>query len=93
MRISEVSIVRLFEQLESLFRDVLNNPNLHLTRESNPFNIEAWDSFAHVNLMIAIEQQFEIRFAVEELQQFEGVGEIVDLINKKLELVGQHAAS
>jgi acyl carrier protein len=76
--------MRTLQRLESLFREFCNDPNLHLTRASNPYNVEGWDSIAHVNLIIAIEQEFEIRFNAEELLHLEDAGVMMDLINQKV---------
>lgn len=70
-------------QLQPIFQDILDNPRLNLTRESNPSNITGWDSLAHINLMFAIEQQFGISFTLAELQQLRNVGEMVDLIGRE----------
>ena len=83
----------IVKRLEFLFREVLRDPNLHLTRQSNPLSVEGWDSRAHVNLIVAIEQEFEIRFNEEELLQFEDAGVMMDLINRKLATGRQHAAN
>lgn len=71
-------------QLEPIFRDVLDQPDLALTRESSGYTVDGWDSLAHINIVAAIEEQFGIRFALGELQELKNVGEMVDLINRKL---------
>lgn len=74
----------MLSQLESIFRDILDNSRLNLTRESNASNVAGWDSLAHINLISAIEQQFEISFTLGELQELKNVGEMVDLMEQKL---------
>jgi acyl carrier protein len=70
--------------LTPIFQDVLDLPSLELTRESSGNTVEGWDSLAHINLVSAIESQFGVRFALGELQDLKNVGEMVDLINRKL---------
>lgn len=73
----------LLSQLQPIFRDVLDSPNLSISRDSNASNVEGWDSLAHINLVSAIEQQFAIRFALGELQELKNVGQMVDLMEQK----------
>ncbi len=74
----------LLSQLELIFRDVLDNPGLRLTRESNNSNVKGWDSLAHMNLILAIEQQFGISFTLRELEELKNVGGMIDQMEQKL---------
>ncbi|MCC7054127.1 MAG: acyl carrier protein [Gemmatimonadaceae bacterium] len=67
-----------------IFRDVLDQPSLVLSRDSSGFTVDGWDSLAHINIVSAIEEEFRLRFALGELQELKNVGEMVDLINRKL---------
>lgn len=70
-------------ELEPIFRDVLDQPGLNLTAESNASNVDDWDSLSHVNLVVAIEKQYRIKFALGELQELKNVGDMADLIIRK----------
>ncbi len=74
----------VLEQLQPIFQDILDQPDLVITRESNAQNVEDWDSLAHINLITAIEKHFKIKFALGDLQELKNVGEMVDLIVTKL---------
>ncbi len=74
----------ILTELKPIFRDILDQPGLDISRGSNASNVDDWDSLAHVNLVTAIEQHFKIRFALGELQELKNVGEMVDLIGVKL---------
>jgi acyl carrier protein len=74
----------ILEQLQDIFRDVLDQPELVLTRESNANNVEDWDSLAHINLVSSIEKHYKIKFALGELQELKNVGDMIDLIKAKL---------
>ncbi len=81
MTIDRESVIR---ELDPIFQDILDQPELRLSPESNASNVDGWDSLAHVNLVTAIEQHMRIRFALGELQALKNVGEMADLIiNKK----------
>ncbi len=75
---------RIIGELEPIFQDVLDLPDLKLSPESNAHNVEGWDSLAHVNLIVAIEKHYKLKFALGELQGLKNVGEMADLIAKKL---------
>jgi acyl carrier protein len=74
----------LLEELQPIFRDVFDQPDLIITRESNASTVEDWDSLAHVNLVTAIEKRYKIRFALGELQELKNVGDMIDLMKTKL---------
>jgi len=74
----------ILEELQSIFRDILDQPDLVLTRDSNASNVEDWDSLAHVNLVTAVERRYKIKFALGELQELKNVGDMIDLIQAKL---------
>lgn len=71
-------------RLQPIFRDVFDRSDLMVTRQSNAETVEGWDSLAHINLISAIEQEFRIRFALGELESMKNVGEMIDLMEKKL---------
>jgi acyl carrier protein len=73
----------IMQDLQIIFSDVLDLPDLCLTAESNASNVEGWDSLAHINLVVAIEKRYNIKFALAELRDLNNVGEMADLIIKK----------
>lgn len=74
----------ILKEINPIFQDILDQPKLSISRDSNATTVEGWDSLAHVNLVTAIQQQYGIKFALGELQELKNVGEMVDLIAVKL---------
>jgi acyl carrier protein len=74
----------IFDEVQDVFRNVLDEPDLVLTRQSNAENTENWDSMAHVTIIAAIQRHFGVKFALGELQGLKEVGDLVDLIGQKL---------
>lgn len=74
----------VFDRLQSIFRDVLRQPDLILTRESNAATVKRWDSLAHVDLLWNIEHEFKVRFALGETQDLKNVGHLLDLLERKI---------
>lgn len=73
----------IMTRLQPIFRDVFDQPNLEITRESNAKTVDGWDSLTHVTLVIAVEQEFGIKFGLGELQDLEDVGGMINLIKRK----------
>ncbi|MGD0136566.1 MAG: acyl carrier protein [Bryobacteraceae bacterium] len=73
----------IIQDLQPIFSDVLDLPDLRLTAESNASDVEGWDSLAHISLVVAIEKRYNIKFALAELRNLKNVGEMADLIVKK----------
>jgi acyl carrier protein len=76
--------VNTLEKLNPIFRQVFEDDEIVVKRETTADDIDAWDSLSHINLVLAIEMEFKIRFALGELQSLKNVGHLVDLIEKKL---------
>ena len=74
----------IIQELVPIFRDVLDQPDLELDSESNASSVDGWDSLAHVNLVVAIEKKYRVKFALGELQALKNVGDMAGLIEKKV---------
>lgn len=72
-------------EVQEVFRQVFDQPDLVITRESNASTVEDWDSLTHINLVMAIERKYKIKFALGELKELENVGDLLDLMRAKLE--------
>jgi len=72
-------------ELQEIFRDVIDDPKLVLTPESNASNVKDWDSFTHINLMTAVASHYKIKFKLTELQDLKNVGDLMALLTKKLD--------
>tara|TARA_B100001287_G_C22450609_1_gene420334 strand:+ start:61 stop:312 length:252 start_codon:yes stop_codon:yes gene_type:complete len=73
----------IFNDIELIFRDVFDNKNLTINESTNSDDIEEWDSLNHINLIVAIERKFKIKFKLGELQNLKNVGEMINLLIKK----------
>jgi acyl carrier protein len=74
----------LLEEVQDIFRDVFDQPDLVITHASSGHTVDDWDSLAHINLVTAIEKHYKIKFALGELQELKDVGDMLDLIKAKL---------
>jgi acyl carrier protein len=66
-----------------VFQRVFGDETLSLTRDTTAKDVEGWDSLMHINLVVAIESEFKIRFTSREIARLQNVGELIDLIVRK----------
>lgn len=71
------------ELLTEVFREVLEAPDLELQPMLSAADIETWDSFNHINLILAIESRFEIEFTTEEIGELRTVDDLVGALQHK----------
>ena len=74
----------ILKKLQPIFQDIFEDDELLITAESNADTVEDWDSLAHIVLIFSIEQEFEIKFALGELEAMKNVGDMVELMQTKL---------
>ncbi len=74
---------RIYERLTKIFRDVLDDESIVLRPETSAEDLESWDSFNHINLVLAAEAAFGVKFKSSDLEQMETVGDMVSLIHQK----------
>ena len=74
----------IFEQLNEIFIDVLDLDECSLTNEISANDIEEWDSLSHIQLIVAIEKKFKIKFSSLEIMKWKNMGEMVNSIEEKL---------
>ena len=74
---------KILEDVQEIFRDILDNEEIVLTYESAADDIEEWDSLSHIQLIVAIEKHFHIKFNSKELMSWKTVGDMIDCISKK----------
>ena len=70
--------------LEKIFQDIFNNSSLLISKNTSAKEIDGWDSLTHIRLIVSIEKKFNIRFSALEIYDLKNVGEMVELIKKKL---------
>jgi acyl carrier protein len=70
-------------RLVEVFRAVFDRPALAVGRDTTARDVAGWDSFMHVNLIVAIEEAFGVAFSTREIGSFTCVGDVVDLLDAK----------
>jgi acyl carrier protein len=74
--------------VQEIFQDVFEDPNLEISEEMTAHDVERWDSLEHINLIIATENKFKIKFTTAEMSRLKGseqnVGSFIKMIESKL---------
>lgn len=71
-----------FEKVVDICRDVFENDDLELNDESNANTVDEWDSLTHLNLINDIEEEFKMKFTLDEFSNSANLGELVDALMK-----------
>ncbi|HAP02045.1 MAG TPA: acyl carrier protein [Bacteroidetes bacterium] len=74
----------ILETLNRIWREELDNDSIVLTDESTAKDVEEWDSISNIQLVVATEKFFKIRFTSSEIAAFKNVGEMVDAIKNRI---------
>jgi len=74
----------ILKTVTEVFIDTLDEDNIVLTESTTADDVEGWDSLTHVQLVVAVEKKFKVRFAAKEIQSWKNVGELIDSISGKL---------
>ena len=74
----------IFKKVNEIFCDELDNDDIVLKDDIKADDVEEWDSLSHVQLIVAIEKAFGIKFTSNEILSWKNVGELIDSIENRL---------
>lgn len=80
----QLNEAQIYAVLTEIFREVFRNPGLALTPDTDPGCIAGWDSFAQVNIIVAAEHRFGVRFRATEAYKLKSVAGLVNALTLKL---------
>ena len=67
-------------RLTNVFRTLFNQSELVLRDDMTAADVAGWDSFNHVNLVILIEEEFNVRFSTDEVSSMANVGDLIRIL-------------
>lgn len=73
----------ILQQLNIIFQKEFDNKNIKVNDATTAQDVEEWDSLSHIQLIVAIEKFYKIRFSSSEIQSWKNVGQMVDTIGIK----------
>ena len=75
----------IWTRATEVFREILDDEDLEIKAETTAADVEGWDSLAHIQLMVALEEVFGIRISTGEMANLESVGQLIQIIGRHLE--------
>ena len=72
------------DELKKIILDTLKLDDFEFTDETTAFQVPGWDSLNHVNVIVAVEKHYNVRFKNIEVLRLKNVGDLQKLINSKL---------
>lgn len=76
--------LEILKKVECIFRDVFDDESLIITEKTSSSDIEDWDSLEQINLIVAMEKEFNVKFNIEEVSKLNNVGDMINLIGVHL---------
>lgn len=73
----------IYATLDKVFQEVFEDDSIHVGPETTANDIEDWDSLEHINLVVAIEKQFQMKFTMGEITTMKNVGEMVEILQNR----------
>jgi acyl carrier protein len=73
----------IVSRLTPIFRDVFNNDALEVSEGMTAKDVPTWDSLSNINMIIAVEKAFGVKFSIKDVRNLKNVGELLDLIKRK----------
>lgn len=74
----------IVEKLTMVFHEVFNDNTIVLRDDMTAADVKNWDSLTHMMMITKVEELFEIRFKLKELNKLKNVGNLCDIIAEKL---------
>ena len=78
--------MELQDKMNHIFREVFDDEDISISPNMTANDIDGWDSLSHVNLIVAIETRFNIRFSQKELLTLKNVGDLLSCTRSKLSI-------
>jgi acyl carrier protein len=74
----------LLSEIQTIFHDILDDDSIILKDETTAADVEGWDSLTHIQLIVAIEKHFKVKFTSKEILSWKNVGEMLDCMEQKV---------
>jgi acyl carrier protein len=71
------------QRLQQIFREAFENDRLALSDSLSPETMPAWDSLGHVKLITGCEEEFGVKFTIEETVESNSVGKLKSVLASK----------
>jgi acyl carrier protein len=73
----------IVSRLTPIFRDVFSDDTLAVNESMTAAEVPTWDSLSNINMIIAVEKAFGVKFSIKDVRNLKNVGELLELIKRK----------
>ena len=73
----------IVSRLTPIFRDVFNDDALVVSEGMTAADVPTWDLLSNINMIIAVEKAFGVKFSIKDVRNLKNVGELLELIKRK----------
>lgn len=70
----------VYKRLHEVFREILDDDTIELNDDTVAGDVEGWDSFEHINIIVGVEEEFKFKIPMGKVVTMKNVGEMVDII-------------
>lgn len=74
----------IFLGIVEILKDIFDDDELEIYENTCSEDIEDWDSLEYINIIVAVEKRFKVKFSVEDIKNIEDVGAMVNLVERKM---------
>ncbi len=75
---------QIYKGLQEIFEKTFKRTDILVAPTLSAKDVPGWDSFRQISLIIATEEHFGIRFLDAELDKLHNIGDLVDIVAKRL---------
>ncbi len=76
----------IFNKMQDIFREIFADETLKISDKMTANDIESWDSIMHINLIEAIQNEFNILFDFDEIAEMMEVNDIINAVDNKINI-------
>lgn len=73
----------ILKRVNQVFIDIFDNPNLVISEDDSQESVEDWDSLAHINIISALEDEFNVDFDISDIPCTRTIKGILDILERK----------
>ena len=74
----------IYATLENIFREVFSRGDIKLSSEMTSEDIPGWDSFKQIEIILALEEHYHIKFSTRELDSLQSVGDLARVVASRV---------
>ena len=76
--------IDIVNKVTEIFREVFTDPELVLNDDMTANDVEKWDSLTNMAMVTAVENAFDFKFKLKDLNKLKKVGDLISVVESKL---------